>query len=240
MMFMKNINSVSTKKLAKQTSAARLNNAKKLESDDAREALRSLIKNNGDDYKGLSELIGRNPSYVQQYIERGTPKRLAEKDRYILARYYGVDQHILGAPAEHDSRGGLEIISKLSVRASAGAGNLDQMESLAGKIAFDPKWLRQFPYDRKNLSIVSVEGDSMLPTLSNGDDIMVARTKGLRRKDGIYVIRMDDRLMVKRLSFGPNGKINVISDNPSYSDWRNLDIGAIDIIGHVIWVGRTL
>ncbi len=208
--------------------------------EDARETLRELIKSNGDDYKGISELIGRNPSYIQQYIERGTPKILAEKDRIILARYYSVNQKILGAPDEAIANQGLETISKLSVGVSAGAGNLDQMESLAGKIAFDPKWLRQFPYDKKTLSIVSVDGDSMMPTLSSGDDIMVARYDGARRKDGIYVLRMEDSLMVKRLSFGPTGMIDVISDNPSYSDWRNIDANTITIIGHVIWVGRKI
>lgn len=208
--------------------------------NDARETLRELIKSNGDDYKGISELIGRNPSYIQQYIERGTPKILAEKDRIILARYYSVNQKVLGAPDEVIANQGLEIISKLSVGVSAGAGNLDQMESLAGKIAFDPKWLRQFPYDKRELSIVSVDGDSMMPTLSSGDDIMVARYNGQRRKDGVYVLRMDDSLMVKRLSFGPNDKLDVISDNPSYSDWHNVDGDSVTIIGHVIWVGRKI
>lgn len=209
--------------------------------DEVRDQLRQLIKNNGDDYKGLSALIGRNPSYIQQYIERRTPKFLAEKDRHILARYYGVNQQVLGGPsASHNDSDGLKLISKLSIGVSAGAGNLDQMESLAGKIAFDPKWLRQFPYDAKNLSIVSVEGDSMLPTLSNGDDIMVARNNGGRRKDGIYVIRMDDSLMVKRILFGPGGQIDIISDNPNYSDWRNIKASDVTIIGHVIWTSRKL
>ncbi len=204
-----------------------------------RDNLKTLIKNKGDDYKGLSDLIGRNPSYIQQYIERGTPKYLAEKDRHILARYYGVNQKILGAPID-DGNGGLELISKLSVGVSAGAGNLEQSESLAGKIAFDPKWLRQFPYDKKNLSIVTVDGDSMLPTLSHGDDIMVACHETGAMRDGIYVIRMDDVLMVKRLSFGPNKHVDVISDNPSYSNWRDVDGAALVIIGPVIWVGRKL
>lgn len=208
--------------------------------EDARETLRQLIKTNGDDYKGISELIGRNPSYIQQYIERGTPKILAEKDRIILARYYSVNQKILGAPDEANANQELEIIPKLSVDVSAGAGNLDQMESLAGKIAFDPKWLRQFPYDKSALSIVSVDGDSMMPTLSSGDDIMVARYDGSRRKDGIYVLRMDNSLMVKRLSFSPKDKIDVISDNPSYSDWRDVAADSITIIGHVIWAGRKI
>lgn len=135
---------------------------------------------------------------------------------------------------------GLERIDKLSVGASAGSGNLDQSETLAGKIAFDPAWLRQFPYGRDSLSIIRVEGDSMMPTLSHGDDIMVAAQNEIARKDGIYVIRMDDVLMVKRIAFGPNRKLDVMSDNEAYRGWHDVDAADINIIGPVIWVGRKI
>lgn len=45
--------------------------------EDPRALLERLIGERGEDYAGLSRLIGRNPAYVQQYIKRGTPKRLA-------------------------------------------------------------------------------------------------------------------------------------------------------------------
>lgn len=48
--------------------------------EDGRAALERLIEERGEDYAGLSRLIGRNPAYVQQFIKRGTPRRLAEED----------------------------------------------------------------------------------------------------------------------------------------------------------------
>ena len=63
-----------------------------------RQALDRLIKANGDDYMSLSKLIGRNAAYLQQFMKRGTPLKLAEKDRNILARYFGVDESLLGGP----------------------------------------------------------------------------------------------------------------------------------------------
>ena len=49
--------------------------------EDPRALLERLIRERREDYAGLSRLIGRNPAYVQQYIKRGTPRRLSEGDR---------------------------------------------------------------------------------------------------------------------------------------------------------------
>ncbi|OYW86211.1 MAG: peptidase S24, partial [Sphingobium sp. 32-64-5] len=46
--------------------------------------LAGLIAEHGTNYGALSRLIGRNPAYIQQFIKRGTPRRLDERDRRIL------------------------------------------------------------------------------------------------------------------------------------------------------------
>jgi phage repressor protein C with HTH and peptisase S24 domain len=79
----------------------------------------------------------------------------------------------------------------------------------------------------------------MVPTLIDGDDIMVDRGAANRPlRDGIHVIRMDDVLMVKRLSRGPSGTISVLSDNAIYPDWSEVDGLEVTILGRVVWVGR--
>lgn len=209
--------------------------------EDPREALDRLIVQNGDDYAGLSKLIGRNAAYIQQFIKRGSPKRLPEKERGILARYFGVNEQILGGLVTSARKLGLLTIPKLDVGASAGPGAINDAEALAGKIGFDEKWLRKLASDPAQLSLIRVDGDSMLPTLNNGDDIMVdssAATSALR--DGIHVIRVDDVLMVKRLARGPAGRLSVLSDNPTYPDWPDVDGSTVTIIGRVVWAGRRL
>src|SRR5215470_12267414 len=63
-----------------------------------RAELERLILERREDYAGLSRLIGRNAAYIQQFIKRGVPRRLAEEDRRKLARYFGVDESLLGGP----------------------------------------------------------------------------------------------------------------------------------------------
>jgi phage repressor protein C with HTH and peptisase S24 domain len=212
-----------------------------MESKEPRAALAKLMAENGDNYAGLSKLVGKNAAYIQQFIKRGTPKRLGENERAILARYYGVSESMLGAPVDGVRRSGLKLVPKLAIGASAGAGSLTDLEALAGRIGFDEKWLKQLTSDPDHLSLIRVQGDSMAPTLLDGDDIMVDRSAARTSiREGIHVIRMDDALMVKRLGRGPAGRLSVLSDNPAYPDWPDVDGSAVAVIGRVVWTGRRL
>ncbi len=209
--------------------------------EDARRALQRLIEEKGEDYAGLSRLLGRNPAYVQQYIKRGSPKRLAEQDRRLLARYFGVEEIVLGGLAGEAGR--LVPVPRLDVGAAAGAGAFDGDERAQAHIAFDPAWLRRLARGSpEQLSIIRVAGDSMAPTLADGDDILVDRGDGAERlRDGIYVLRIDDALVVKRIAAHPAARaISIRSDNPAYPGWPDCDPGAVDIVGRVVWAGRRI
>ena len=209
--------------------------------EEPRAALERLILESGDDFAGLSKLVGRNPAYIQQFIKRGTPKKLPETERGILARYFGVDEALLGKSSAAEVTSGIRLIPKLAVGASAGAGAIHDGEALAGKIGFDEKWLRSQGLDPAKLSLIRVDGESMSPTLSHGDDIMVDnRAAAQAVRDGIHVIRLDDVLMVKRLAKGPCGRLSVLSDNPNYPDWPDVDGATVTVIGRVVWAGRRL
>ena len=82
----------------------------------------------------------------------------------------------------------------------------------------------------------------MAPTLNAGDDILVDLGDSLQRlRDGIYVLRADDALVVKRLALHPVGRrVTVQSDNPAYPDWPDCGIDEITCIARVIWAGRRI
>jgi hypothetical protein len=225
---------------------------------DVRATLDRLIADRGDHYGALSRLIGRNPAYIQQYIKRGTPRKLDEEDRRTLARYFGVDETMLGggrdrnggaapfpapmAASARTGRGNMVPVPRLALGASAGAGSLDEDERAAGAVGFDRTWLRSLGTQAEMLSIIKVDGESMAPTLGDGDDIMVDRSDGAERlRDGIYVLRLDGVLMVKRIALGPlRGRFSVLSDNPHYPGWPDVDPALVEIVGRVVWTGRRL
>ncbi|MEO6359432.1 MAG: S24 family peptidase, partial [Sphingomicrobium sp.] len=109
--------------------------------------------------------------------------------------------------------------------------------------AFDERWLKSLTATpASKLSIVRVEGDSMAPTLNPGDDLLIDHDDREERiRDGIYVLRVDDALVVKRIALNPmRRRVTVQSDNPAYPDWPDCDMDSVKCIGRVIWTGRKL
>lgn len=211
---------------------------------DPRSVLERLCAERGEDFAGLSRMLGRNPAYIQQYVRRGVPKRLKEEERRKLARYFSVSEAVLGGPADDPARDdGLVSVKRHPVLVSAGPGAIVDSETGKPYFGFDERWLKGLtatPSSR--LSIVRVEGDSMAPTLSPGDDILVDLDDCHDRlRDGIYVLRVDDALVVKRLALNPRGRrVTVQSDNPAYPDWPDCSLNEIHCIGRVIWSGRKI
>ncbi len=212
--------------------------------EDPREALDRLIAERGEDYTSLSRMVGRNAAYIQQFIKRGSPRRLGERERGILASYFRVEEALLGGPRRDGvgRAGGLFTVPRLDIGAAAGAGGLGEDDRTEGLLAFDERWLRQLSASPGQLSLIRVEGDSMAPTLAHGDDIMVdGGDAGDRLRDGIYVLRRDGVLLVKRiLCAGGRGTIAIVSDNPAYPTDEGVDPAGVDIVGRVLWTGRRL
>jgi|SRR5687767_7858998 phage repressor protein C with HTH and peptisase S24 domain len=202
-----------------------------------------LCAERGEDFAGLSRMLGRNPAYIQQFVRRGVPKRLKEAERRKLARYFAISETLLGGPAEENASGGLLTVRRIAVRASAGPGALVAGEVAKPYFGFDGRWLKALtstPVGK--LSIIRVEGDSMAPTLNAGDDILVDPADCAERlRDGIYVLRVEDALVVKRIALHPMGqRVTLQSDNPAYPDWPDCNVEDIACIGRVIWAGRKI
>ena len=221
---------------------------------DQREALARMASDRRVGYAALSRLLGRNPAYIQQFIKRGSPRKLEEADRGTLARFFGVPESVLGGPAGvqliASERGGahphaskLIPIPRLNINASAGPGAINEDESTSAHMAFEERWLRRlFNGKPADLSLIRVQGDSMSPTLSDGDDILVDAGDGAARlRDGVYVLRRDDALQVKRIAPNPSSRrVAIKSDNASYPSWPDCRLGDIELVGRVVWVGRRL
>lgn len=225
-----------------------------MDADAARARLVALVQERREDYAGLSRLLGRNPAYLQQYVRRGSPRVLREEDRRTLAGYFGIDEAELGGPpglrpraaasAGPDARGAdLLLVPRIAVAASAGGGALGDEEGDAGRIAFDAGWLRGLARGgTAALSTIRVMGESMEPTLSDGDELLVDTAPDARRiADGIFVLRRDDLLVVKRLQPNPaDGRVTIRSDNPAYPPIPGVDPAQLEIVGRAVWVGRRL
>lgn len=190
----------------------------------------------GESYASISALIGRNHAYIQQYIKRGQPRRLQEHDRRTIAAYLNVPDYELGGPTPPNMPGFSESETDITYVSRYNAMSHDH------DMPFHPDHLRTLtPTPPERLSVLNVQGDSMYPTLAEGDDILVDKDERHPHRDAIYVLQLENTLQVKRISVNPiTGRLTIKSDNPLYESWSDCDPARIDIIGRVIWVGRRL
>ncbi|MDO5059582.1 MAG: helix-turn-helix transcriptional regulator [Neisseria sp.] len=130
-----------------------------------------------------------------------------------------------------------------SVQAAAGYGLVPEDETPLYNLAFRRDWLQSFvTRDYTKLSAISVKGDSMEGVLNDGDTVLINHAHTTPR-DGLYVLRINENLLVKRLQSMPGGIINVISANEAYPTFEiNLhnQMDDVAIIGRVEWFGRTV
>ena len=209
--------------------------AEKLSADRAR--LVELAESNRTSLSALSSMLGRNPSYLQQFVRKGSPRRLEEQDRRKLAEFFGVGEVELGAdpdlarPRESDD---FLAVHRLALDASAGPGAVSAEEISFDSFRFSRRWLREMGLEGADLSAIRVEGDSMEPTLRSGDEIFVDRNK--RAGEGIHVVRIGDVLHVKQVQASAPGRITLISANDAYAPIE-LARDEVEVIGRVVWKG---
>ncbi|BDI61572.1 helix-turn-helix transcriptional regulator [Qipengyuania nanhaisediminis] len=218
--------------------------------DPARQRLLDLSQERGASLASLSEMLGRNASYLQQFIRKGSPRKLEEGDRRTLARFFGVAERELGGPGDAaqeksyaqtprtgDSRDWVEV-QRLDIGASAGPGALPSHEAAFDAFRFSRRWLAEQGLADAQLSAITVEGDSMEPLLRDGDEILIDRAPRPFR-DGVHVVRLDDTLMVKRVARGAAGRVSLLSQNLAYPPVE-VDAEEIEVIGRVVWKGGRI
>ncbi|MCJ2177912.1 S24 family peptidase [Novosphingobium album (ex Hu et al. 2023)] len=212
-----------------------------MESPDPRRNLIVLAEARKVSLAALSRMIGKNGSYLHQFLYKGSPRKLEETDRATLARFFGVDEAELGAPQDkyHDlARAEWIDVPRLMVGASAGPGARLDEEGAFDAIRFSGRWLRSMGLRANSLSAITVSGDSMEPTLRDGDEILVD-CSGSALRDGIHVVRLEGTVLVKRMDTGRPGRIVLLSDNPAYQPIE-CGAGEVQVVGRVVWKGGRI
>ena len=108
---------------------------------------------------------------------------------------------------------------------------------------FRKSWIKQgLKASPSQLRIMKVEGDSMEPTLFDGDTVLVDMDRKAPNPPGIFVLDDGMGLVAKRLQHVPNSDppaVRVISDNKHYPEYeRTAD--EIVIIGRIRWFAREI
>lgn len=201
----------------------------------------------------LSRLRGASSAVLEFAMRRSGISKEQAADLQLAAHERGLD--VDGLEREFGVRHPLNIarqdtagyayIPLYDVQVAAGGGRMGGGYAV-NELAFREEWIRSTLHvNPGDLSLVHVEGDSMEPDLRAGDIILIDHTDTTVRREGIYVVRMDDALLVKQVQRLPGDVFKLMSRNTVYEP-INIPVSAVQeggkysIIGRVVWACRRL
>ena len=134
------------------------------------------------------------------------------------------------------------LIPGYQISVSLGHGAINDDTPVKRQLAFRRNWLRFRKLSAGDLAVVFAHGDSMEPTINNGNTILVDMSDKKLKDGSIYVLRFGEYLYAKRLQQRFDGSVCLISDNKEYDDQivKSDELDQLAIIGKVVWIGKDV
>lgn len=134
-------------------------------------------------------------------------------------------------------------IARYDASAAAGGGIINFEEPPADHLAFSQAWLEGQGIRSSEALLLTVSGDSMAPTVNDGDLVMIDRGKNEVRTGKAYVFNdPEDGTRLKRLEVLEGAGIIIRSDSrdqdkypPEFRKGPAADAVLQGVIGEVVW-----
>lgn len=136
----------------------------------------------------------------------------------------------------------LAMVPEIDIGYSMGGGaTIAEQYEQKGIVPFSRTWLRTLMQGTLGeLFVARGEGDSMEPTLRDGDIVLIdSSQQNVRGQDRIWAVLYGDLGMIKRVRRTPDGSYLLMSDNPTVTPIECHD-GEMSVIGRVVWIGRRM
>lgn len=186
--------------------------------------LREIRIERGATQEGLAKLANVSKQAISK-IESGSTLEPASSTLEPIARNLGVtirwlvEGRMPKYAIESNADAGWAEIRGVSQNAAMGAGAIADDYAETHKLKFRAESLRRKKLHAENLAVIYGKGDSMSPTIDDGDAILFDQSDTTPKDGGLYVISYDGHLMAKRLiRFG--GMWFIDSDNKTHPQWK--------------------
>ncbi|AIK17774.1 XRE family transcriptional regulator [Glaesserella parasuis] len=181
----------------------------------------------------IAEFLGVAPNYLLTG-EQSQP----QEAKSIVARAF---EALEKERAEQDEVEMLSSFESIEVSAGFGSFNVGVTEP-DGQVPYDSNLLRNLGVKPKHCGVFWANGSSMLPTIHNGDQLLVDFSKKEVKNNKVYLVQNGDSVWVKRVKIEWDG-VELISDNKE--EYRPIRISAdeaqnLQIIGQVVHIGHNL
>lgn len=176
------------------------------------ERLKSSIKN--ESVLGVSRRAGISQSVLRRYLDGSLP---GIDKAVALAKATGVSLEWLVTgndpqlPAATPDLAGVPLMEP---KASAGDGLIALGTQVKNYISLDPALLHQLGLSQAESFLIEASGDSMEPTIHSGEFLLCSSSVRFKKPgDGLYIIRLGEAVLVKRIRVLRADQIEIISDN---------------------------
>ncbi|MBP6861371.1 MAG: helix-turn-helix transcriptional regulator [Neisseriaceae bacterium] len=203
-----------------------------------------LLEERGMNAHDLSRATGiPQPSIYR--IMTGQTKNPSVPRLKVIACYFGVDyadlieKDLSQVPytPKTPSEDRFTVVKYYSAKGECGSGELNDYVEIKGGMAFEIGWLDNIGVKEDRAAIIRATGNSMSPTISDGDIVLIDTSKIDKEEGRVFAIhRSGNGLVIKRLKINENGNWYYHSDNIDqnrYSPMHPLEDDKI--IGRVMW-----
>jgi len=135
------------------------------------------------------------------------------------------------------------LLPKRAEAVAAGTGTPEPPEPAAEFIAFRHDWIRtRLGIDPANAIMEVAAGESMQPTIRDGDLLLVDTSDRNCSSFGVYVLQIGGERLVKRVQRKLDGSLVLISDNETYQPDHvsGAMLRSVTVIGRVVWGGGMI
>lgn len=210
-----------------------------------RDYLNQVLKKTGWSGAELARRIEKPASTINRPLKPTWKYGLSLPTLRAVASKSGValPPTLTGADFEAAPGSTMEMIPERNVRAAAGGGSFNDGEEIIGEWGMPTSYVRnELRAKAPDLDIITIESDSMEPTLSPGDRIVVDRSRRAPSPPGVFVIWDGIALVAKRIEYLEELEppvIRLASDNNKYRAYERAP-EEVNIVGRVIAMVRRM
>ncbi|MBN8124416.1 LexA family transcriptional regulator [Vibrio vulnificus] len=175
--------------------------------------------------KAFAEKCGVSNSVMARYLSGDTSPTLNALIKISRANNANIDwlagaENVSFENSRFLGASDFETIPLYSAEASAGCGCFQHDDAIIGEHLILVEDLKRLGIKKEDACAIKARGDSMLPTLMDGDLLVVDTREQIGVYDGVYAISIDNQLLVKRLRYDISSQgYHIISDNPDHGNF---------------------
>ena len=221
--------------------------------------LAQILKERGIRQQDLADQLGVSRQAVGYWTKAETlsaknAAMLCAHLKVPLSELFGAEtstegDHIIKVEGIEPLRPGYIRVPVLDVSGSCGCdGDLNDSagDLVTGAVDLAAWFIQSLPgvVSARQLEIIASTGDSMIPTIEERSLVIIDKAQQAIRSDGVYCLRVDGELFIKRIMRNIDGTLTLISDNPRYPQRsvNKADLPLTAVLGRVVYAfnGRNI